>query len=172
VVGPRDQLRREQERHLDRDPLARVMAAHEQDSGPFAAAALADAQHLDRAALDAAADLPQLGDVRPGLREPAQILLQAGRGMIAGDGLGGRERPHMLVQVLQPLDAVPHALHAVGLRLRRAHDQVVRLDLPHVQPERQPQEVGQRGPRARGRDLGDQLHAFCSPAAARGAAGR
>ena len=143
IVGPLDQLLGQQEGHLHRDPLARMVAAHEEDLGRLPAAALADAQHMDRPALDAAPDLPQLGDVRPGVRQLPQLLLEAGGGMIAGDGLGGREGPQVRRHVLQLLDAVAHAGETVDLGLGRAQDQVIRLDLPDVQPQRQPQEVCQ-----------------------------
>ena len=91
IVRPLHELLGQQEGHLHSNPLARMVAAHEEDLRRIFTAALADAQHVDRTVLDAATDLLELGDVRPRLGELPQVLIEACRGMIAGDGLVCRE---------------------------------------------------------------------------------
>jgi hypothetical protein len=61
--------------------------------------------------------------------------------MIAGDRLGSREGRQMRRHVLQLLDPVAHASQAIDLGFGGAKDQMIRLDLPDVQPQRQSQQV-------------------------------
>ena len=113
----------------------------------------------DRPALDAAADLLQLGDVRPRFRELPQLLLQAGCRMILLRRLGRGEGGQVPCHVLELLDAVAHAGQAVQLSLGSAKDQVIRLDLPDVDAQRHPKNVPKRLLRSRRRDPGDEVHA-------------
>ena len=158
LVGPLDELLREQEGHLHGDPLARVVAAHEEKLGN-ATAAVPDPQGQDGPALDAAADLDQLGDVRPRFRELPQLLLQAGCRMILLRRLGPGEGGQVPCHILELLDAVTHAGQAVQLSLGSTKDQVVRLDLPDVDAERHPENIAKSLLRSRRPDPGDEIHA-------------
>jgi hypothetical protein len=125
IVRPLHQLLGQQEGNLHGDPLARMVAAHEEDFGRLSTAALADAEHMDRTALDTATDLLELGNVRPCLGELSQVLIEACRGMIAGDSLGCRESRQMRRYVLQLLDPVAHASQAIDRGFGGAKDQMI-----------------------------------------------
>ena len=96
---------------------------------------------MDRTVLDTAADLLELGNVRAGLGKLPQVLLEACRGMIAGDGFICGEGRQMRGDILQLLDPVAHVSQAIDLGFGGAKDQMIRLDLPDVQPQGQSQEV-------------------------------
>ena len=162
LVGPLDELLREQERHLHRDPLARVVAAHEEKPG-HAAAAVPDPQGKDGPALDAPADLLQLGDVRPRFGELPQFLLHAGCRMILLRRLGPGEGGQVPCHVLELLDEVAHAGQAVQLGLGSTKDKVVWLDLPDVDAERHPENVPERLLRSWRPNPSDEIHATIPP---------
>ena len=73
--APLDEFLREQEGHLHSDPFARMMAAHEEK--------LEEHPRGDRRSAGTRIGRPsmlrpisfQLGDIRPGFREPPQLLL-------------------------------------------------------------------------------------------------
>ena len=69
------------------------------------------------------------------------LLPFVSRGMIAGHGLICGEGRQMGGDVLQLLHAVAHASQAVDLGFGGAKDQMIRLHLPDIQPQGQPQEV-------------------------------
>jgi hypothetical protein len=135
-----------------------MVAAHEQNLGRLPTAALSDAQHMKRTAFDASPDLAQLSNVRPEVRQLPRLLLEAGGGMIAADGLGGREGPQVGLQVLHLLHGVAHTSETVDLRLGRAQNQVIRLHLPDIETQRYPQKVRQWHPQPGRGNPDNQLH--------------
>nr|WP_201273699.1 hypothetical protein [Sinorhizobium meliloti] len=157
LVSPLHEFLGEQEGHFHSDPLARVMAAHEENFGN-ATATVPDPQGEDRSALDASTHLDQLGDVRLRFGELSQFLLQTGCRMILLRRLGRGEGGQVPRYIFELLNQVAHAGQAVQLSLGSTKDQVIRLDLPDVDAQRHPKNVPKWLLRSRRRDLGDEAH--------------
>jgi hypothetical protein len=108
-----------------------VVAAHEENLGN-AAATVADPQREDRPALDASADLDQLGDIRLRFRKLPHLLLQTGCRMILLRCFGCGEGRQVSRHILELFHVIAHAGQAFQLSLGSTNDQVIRLDLPNV----------------------------------------
>jgi hypothetical protein len=83
----------------------------------------------------------ELGNIRAGLGKLTQVPLEPCRRMIARDGFICGEGRQMRGDVLQLLHAVAHVSQAIDLGFGGAKDQMIRLHLPDIQPQGQPQEV-------------------------------
>src|SRR5712691_7945890 len=142
LIGVCDYILRQSIGNLDGQPLTGMMAAQEEYLAG-AAATLANAQRPNRTVLYTAPELSELHDLGLAGSQLTHVLLQARRGMIAGDGFLRSERRHIGVRQVQLFNAVAHALQSLGLRLGRAQNYVVRFDLPYVQPQWQFEQLRQ-----------------------------
>jgi hypothetical protein len=98
-------------------------ASHGHDGNPgrvsASAATLTNAQRPNRTVLYTAPELSELHNLGLARSQLTHVLLQARRGMIAGDGFLRSERRQIGVRQVQLFNLVAHALQSLGLRLGR-----------------------------------------------------
>ncbi len=134
-----------------------MVAAHEQHLRN-AAPAISDPQREDWPALDAAADLHELSDLRPRFGKLPQLLFHRRRRVILFDRGRRREGGEQAADILELLDLKAHRAQPIQLSRVRAKDQVVGLDLPDIDPERRPEDVSELLVRSRGGHSGEKIH--------------